>query len=173
MISGSLTITEISRALNIEKSHVVYYLNRAKRLGYVKELTLDRFKILEITQAGKNFLAMYQHLSTMPICRAENIRFKAPIYKMPLSPVDWHKVELHHWNQYSTKVDSIKIKLNDGGNPTIEFLPDAIDGDDHIKLYCSLLLDCNDVAKNLEQTLDMRIGRLELSSKGEWVAYHP
>ena len=172
MICGGLSLLAISRALKIEKSHVSYYVNRAKQFGYAKELTRDRFKILEITQAGRNFLAMYHDLS-MRTCRAENVRFKAPVYKMPSSSVDWHTVEMHNWNQYTTKVDSIKIKLNDGGNPTIEFLPDAIDGDDHIKLYCSLLLDCNDVAKNLEQTLDMRIGRLELSSKGEWVVYHP
>jgi hypothetical protein len=132
MISGSLTITEISRALNIEKSHVVYYLNRAKRLGYVKELTRDRFKILEITQAGKNFLAVYQHLSTMPICRAENIRFKASVYKMPSIQVDWHTVEMRNWDQYTTQVDGVKVKLNDGENPTIEFLPAPIDGNDPI-----------------------------------------
>ena len=116
---------------------------------------------------------MYQNLSTMPICRGENIRFKAPVYKMPSSPVDWHKVEMNNWNQYSTSVGCVKVKLNDADNPTIEFLPDPIDGSDPVKLYCNLLLDCNDVAKNLEQTLDMRIGRLELSSKGEWVVYHP
>jgi len=175
LISEGLSITEISRTLNIEKSHVSYYVCRGKQDGYVKELTRDRFKILEITQAGKNFLAMYQDLSIMskPICRAENVRFKAPVYKMPSSPVDWHTVEMNNWTQHTTGVDSIKIKLNDGKHPTIEFIPAPVDGNDTIKLYCSLLLDCNDVAKNLELTLDMRIGRLEISSKGEWVIYNP
>ena len=107
------------------------------------------------------------------ICRAENIRFKAPVYKMPSSPVDWHRVEMRNWNQYTTEVDCVKVKLNDADNPTIEFLPAPIDGSDPIKLYCNLLLDCNDVAKNLEGTLGIRIGRLELSSKGEWVVYNP
>lgn len=175
MISEGLFITEISRALNVEKSHVVYYINRAKERGYVKELTRDRFKILEITQVGKNFLAMYQHslLDHKPICRAENVRFKAPVFNMPSSAVDWHKVEMNNWNQYSTEVDCIKVKLNDGTNPSLEFIPAAVDGNDPIKLYCNLLLDCNDAARKLEQTLDMRIGRLELSSKGEWITYHP
>ena len=107
------------------------------------------------------------------ICRAENIRFKAPVYKMPSSPVDLHRVEMRNWNQYTTEVDCVKVKLNDADNPTIEFLPAPIDGSDPIKLYCNLLLDCNDVAKNLEGTLGIRIGRLELSSKGEWVVYNP
>ena len=56
-----------------------------------------------------------------PICRAENVRFKAPVHKMPSIPVDWHKVEMHNWNQYTTEVGSVKVKLNDGDTPTIEF----------------------------------------------------
>ncbi len=36
---------------------------------------------------------------------------------------------------------------------------------------CRLTLSCNDVARNLEQTLGMKVGRLELSSKPEWVIY--
>lgn len=175
LISSGLTITDISKKLNIQKSHVSYYVQRAKEDGYVKELARDRFKLLEITQAGKNFLAMYQHISNLsvPICRAENIRFKAPVYKMPSSPVEWHKVEMHNWNQYTTEIDSIKIKLNNGKDVTIEFIPAPIDGDDPFKIFCSLTLACNDVARNLEQTLEMRIGRLELSSKAEWVIYSP
>jgi predicted transcriptional regulator len=175
LISEGFSLTEVSETLNIKKPHVTYYVKRAKEHGLLKEVTRDRFKILEITQAGRNFLAMYQHISNMSarICRAENIRFKAPVYKMPSTPVDWHKVEMHNWNQYTTEVDSIKIKLNDGLNPTIELIPDSVDGDDPFQLYCSLTLACNDVARNLEQTLGMRIGRLELSSKGEWVIYSP
>jgi hypothetical protein len=72
-----------------------------------------------------------------------------------------------NWNQYTTEVDTIKIKLNDGLNPTIELIPDSVDGDDPFQLYRNLTLTCNDVARNLEQTLGMRIGRLELSSKAE------
>jgi hypothetical protein len=69
----------------------------------------------------------------------------------------------------TTVVGSVKVKLNDGEKHTIEFLPAAVDGDDPIRRYCSLL----EVAKNLEQILDMQIGRLELSLKGEWVIYNP
>ncbi len=175
MISEGLSMTKISRELYIKKSHVSYYIKKAKDRGYVKEVTRDTFKILEITQAGKNFLAMYQDLSakSTPICRAENIRFKAPVYKMPSSLVDWQKVEMHNWTQYTSNVDCIKVKFNDGKEPNIEFLADPIDGSDPIKLYCTLLLDCEDAAKYLERTLDMRIGRLEVSDKGEWVVYNP
>jgi hypothetical protein len=177
LIDEGLTASEIAKKLNECKQLVSYHICNLKTRGYVKETGRDAFKLLEVTQAGKDFLAVYQHLSTttmsMPICRAENVRFKGPVYKMPSLPVDWHKVEMHNWNQYTTEVDCVKVKLNDADNPTIEFLPAPIDGNDPIKLYCSLLLDCNDVAKNLEQTLDLRIGRLELSSKGEWVFYNP
>jgi hypothetical protein len=92
---------------------------------------------------------------------------------MPSRQVDWHKVEMHNWNQYNTVVGSVKVKLNAGDIPTIEFLPAAIDGNDPNKLYIELFSDCTEVAKHLEQIFDMQIGRLELSSKGEWVVYNP
>lgn len=146
------------------------------------EVGRDTFKIYELTQPGKNFLAMYQQqqqtktglqTSMSKICRAENVRFKAPVHKMPSKPVEWHKIEMNNWNQYTTEVGSVKVKLNDGATPTIEFLPAAIDGDDPLKLYLKLFSDCDEVAKHLEQIFDMQIGRPELSSKGEWVVYNP
>jgi predicted transcriptional regulator len=178
MINGGCIASNIATTLGISKSHVSYYIGRAKDNGFVTEVCRDTFKAYELTQPGKNFLAMYQNKvgeqqTTSKICRAENIRFKAPVYKMPSKPVDLHKVEMHNWNQYTTEVDSVKVKLNDGDNPTIEFLPAAIDGNDPDKLYIKLFSDCNEVAKHLEQTFDMQIGRLELSSKGEWVIYNP
>jgi len=176
-IEEGLTASEIAQRLNLSKQLLSYHISKLKGCGYVTENGRDVFKLLELTEAGKNFLAMYQKCSfgtmSKPICRAENVRFKASVYKMPLSPVDWHTVEMHNWNQYTTKVDSIKIKLNDGKRPTIEFIPAPVDGNDPIKLYLSLILDCTDVAKNLELTLDMKVGRLELSSKGEWIIYNP
>jgi hypothetical protein len=119
---------------------------------------------------------MYQQKTKagqQPICRTENVRFKAPTHQMPSILVDWHKVEMHNWNQYTTEVGSIKVKLNDGETPTIEFLPAAIDGNDPLNLYIELFSDCDKVARNLEQILDMQIGELELSSKAEWVVPNP
>jgi len=92
---------------------------------------------------------------------------------MPSRQVDWHKVEMHNWNQYNTVVGGVKVKLNHGASPTIEFLPAAIDGNDPNKIYIKLFSDCTEVAKHLEQILDMQIGMIELSSKGEWVVYNP
>jgi hypothetical protein len=185
MINDGCRATEIAKVLQVSKSLLSYHINKAIISGYVVEAGRDTFKIYELTQPGKKFLAMYQQqqqqhnkagqessLST-PICRAENVRFKAPVHKMPSKPVDWHKVEMNNWNQYNTEVGSVKVKLNDGDNPTIEFLPAAVDGNDPNKLYIELFSDCDEVAKNLEQRFDMQIGRLELSSKGEWVVYNP
>src|SRR5437870_4345331 len=122
MIANNITQSEIAKSLKIEKSHVSYYVARAKRLGYVKEIARDTFKILELTQAGKNFLAMYHKSSELRICRVENMRFKAPVYKMPTIPVDWDRVEMRNWTQYCNIVDVIKVKINRGINPTIEFI---------------------------------------------------
>ena len=49
----------------------------------------------------------------------------------------------------------------------------AVHGNDPNKLYVKLVLDCDKVAKHLEQIFDMQIGELELSSKAEWVIYNP
>jgi hypothetical protein len=73
---------------------------------------------------------------------------------------------------YTTGVGSVKVKLNVGDTATIEFIPAAIDGSDPINLYLRLFSYCDKVAKHFEETLDMQIGRLELSSKGEWVIYN-
>jgi predicted transcriptional regulator len=183
MINEGCIPSDIAKRLDIKKSHVSYYIGRATDLDYVKEICSGTFKKYELTQPGKNFLAMYQqeqkqqqHQSEArqrSICRAENVRFKAPVHKMPSMPIDWHKVELNNWNQYTTEVDGVKVKLNHGNNPTIEFIPAAIDGSDPLDLYFRLFSDCNEVAKHLEQIFDMQIGRLQLSSKGEWVVPNP
>jgi hypothetical protein len=65
---------------------------------------------------------------------------------------------MHNWRQYTTVVGSVKIKLNAGDIPTIEFLPAAIDGNDPNKQYVELSSDCTEVAKHLEQIFDMQIG---------------
>ena len=108
-----------------------------------------------------------------PICRLENIRFKAHVIRMPAISTDWKKVEMNNWSQYGFNVDSIRIHLNHGDSPSIEFIPSAIDGDDPYKLHANVLYDCTQVANKLEETLDMEIGRLELSSKAEFVYYDP
>jgi predicted transcriptional regulator len=180
MINQGCIPSDIAKRLDIGKSHVSYYIKKGINSDCLREIFQDTFKRYELTQHGKNFLAMYQQQQQQqqnqskpghpPICRAENVRFKAPIHKMPSKPVDWHKVEMNNWNQYTTEVDGIR---NDGKDPTIEFLPAAIDGNDALTLYLRLFSDCDKVAKHLEQVLDMQIGRFELSSKGEWVVSNP
>lgn len=175
MIDSGIILSDISKELNIQKSHVSYYICRAKDLGFIKEGTRSAFKIFELTESGKNFIAMCTNpdLHDTRTCRAENIRFKASIIRMPSVPVDWHKVELNNWNQYCNEVDGIKLHINHGNNPTIEFIPPPLDGDNPENLRIKLLQDCMKVAQELEDRLDMKFGRLELSSKGEWVVYDP
>jgi predicted transcriptional regulator len=186
LINGGYTISKISKKINLDKSHMSYYVAKAKRLGYVREIFRDTFKHLELTEAGQNFLAMYQSsangLST-PRLRAENIRFKALVYNMPASPPGssvaflsgWDKRQMNHWDQYSIEISGIKVNLNTGKEPTIEFImppTDASGPDDKPNtIYIRLVQQCDQVAKQLEVRLGIRIGRLELSSNGEWVVY--
>jgi hypothetical protein len=57
--------------------------------------------------------------------------------------------------------------------PTIEFIPSPIDGDNVEDMRSQLLQDCIAVCGELEKRLGIQIGRLHLSSKGEWVVYDP
>jgi DNA-binding MarR family transcriptional regulator len=192
LIHGGYTISKISKKINLDKSHVSYYVAKAKKLGYVREIFRDTFTHLELTEAGQNFLAMYQSryqssangLST-PRLRAENIRFKALVYKMPASPPGssiaflsgWNKRQMNHWDQYSIEISGIKVNLNTGKDPTIEFImppTDANSSDDTPNtIYVRLVQQCNLLAKELGVRLRIGIGMLELSSNGEWVVYDP
>jgi hypothetical protein len=175
MVDSGKTSSEIAEYRQINKSHVFYYLHKAQNMGYIKENGRDAFKRLELTQAGKNFVAMYTYpdLQDTRICRAENIRFKAQIITMPSIDVDWHRVEMNNWDQYCNEINGIKLHINHGINPTIEFIPPPLDGDNPENLRIKLLQDCIQIAYELEDRLNMKIGRLELSSKGEWGVYDP
>jgi hypothetical protein len=179
MINDGFTSAKIAKMLHISKSLISYYITKAKNLGYIKENGRDAFKLYELTQPGKNFVDQYDKLlqqqgTRLPICRAENIQFKAKIHKMPTQPMlDWDKIPMNNWSQYNSTVDNIRVRINEGNRPSIVFIPSPVDGDDPYRLYSMLLYDCTEVAKKLEQNLDMIIGRLELSSRGEWLIYDP
>lgn len=80
---------------------------------------------------------------------------------------------MNNWTQYNSVVDNIRVHLNCGKVPSIELIPSPIDGSNHCELLGILFNDCNEVAKKLEQTLDMEIGRLEIEHGAEWVVYDP
>jgi hypothetical protein len=188
MVRDQYTQAQIAKILGITKPHVYYYVKKAIIFGYVKEVCRNRIKILEVTQIGKNFLDQYSYgygkqyskqssgmhyYDQLPICRAENVRFKAYVYRLPTKSLDWNKVEMNNWSQYNNIVDDIKVHLNNGRAPTIEFIPSPIDGSNPWELFGILYNDCNQVAKKLEMILDMEIGRLELEPGAEWVVYDP
>lgn len=80
---------------------------------------------------------------------------------------------MNNWTQYDSIVDDVKVHLNDGKSPSIEFIPSQIDGNNPWELFGMLYHDCNEVARKLEQILDMEIGRLEIEHGAEWVIYDP
>jgi hypothetical protein len=65
------------------------------------------------------------------------------------------------------------VHINKASQPTIEFIPSPIDGDNVEDMRSQLLQDCIAVCGELEERLSMQIGRLHPSSKGEWVVYDP
>jgi hypothetical protein len=80
---------------------------------------------------------------------------------------------MNNWSQYNSVLDDIKVHLNNGKMPTIEFIPSPINGSSPWELFGILYNDCNEVARKLEQTLEMEIGRLEIEPGAEWVVYDP
>jgi len=177
------TQSQVAFELGISKPLVSYYVKKGIRIGYIKELFRDKIRVLKLTQEGKNFLDQYskqynKHPSGsnnhfLPVCRAENIRFKARVHKLPIKPLDWNKVEMNNWTQYNSVLDDIKVHLNNGKIPSIEFIPSPINGSNPWELYGILYNDCMEVARKLEQLLGMEIGRLEIEHGAEWVVYDP
>jgi hypothetical protein len=180
--------TQLASELKISKPLISYYIRKAIKIGYIKELFRDKIRVLEVTQEGKIFLDRYRYRyryryskrssgtsspNQLLICRAEHIRFKARVYKLPSKSLDWNKVAMNNWSQYNSVLDDIKVHLNNGKMPTIEFIPSPINGSSPWELFGILYNDCNEVARKLEQTLEMEIGRLEIEPGAEWVVYDP
>lgn len=174
LVDQGTIAADIARSLNLNKSHVSYYVTKAKKQGYLKEVTRDAFAIIELTQAGKNLLDQYtQNNLRIPICRLENIQFKAKILQMPTVLVDWKKIEMHHWTQYTSRVDGVHVRLNDGAVPTLLLLPSPVEGDDPFQLYTVIVFACVNVILELHDRFGLRVGPLELGSRGEWLVYDP
>jgi DNA-binding MarR family transcriptional regulator len=177
MIKEHSSQAQIAKMLDLNKSHVSYYVRKTVRIGYVKEISRDRIKILGLTQKGTNFIDQYKNRTStkqqLPRCRAENVRFKATVHRLPSIPLDWKEIAMNNWTQYNSIVDDIKVHLNCGKPPSIEFIPSPIDGGNPWELLGILFNDCNEAARKLEQTLNMEIGRLEIEHGAEWVVYDP
>ena len=131
MINQEVICSDIAKKLNMEKSHVSYYVSKAIALTFVEKTMRSSFVEFKLTQAGKNFLDQYnKNNPTIPICRAENIQFKATIVRMPTIPVDWRIIEMRNWTQYTSEIDSVKVRINMGNNPTLELIPSPVEGND-------------------------------------------
>jgi hypothetical protein len=174
LVQVGLSAADISRTLNMNKSHVSYYVTKAKKLGYIKQIIRDTFAVLAITQPGKNFLDQYNNNDKiLPICKAENIQFKAVVTRMPSIPVDWKKIEMRNWVQYTSEVDEVKVRINKGKIPTLELIPSSVEGDDPYDLFVILVSECYNVLNILHDRIGLSTGRLHLSSRGEWLVYDP
>lgn len=177
MVREHSSQAQIANTLGVSKSHVSYYVKRAVQIGYVQQICRDSIKILELTQKGTNSIDQYNNRTSikqqLPRCRAENIRFKVAVYRLPSKSSDWKKVAMNNWTQYNSIVDDVKVHLNYGKSPSMEFIPSPVDGSNPWELYGILYNDCNEAARKLEQTLDMEIGRLDMEHGAEWVVYDP
>jgi hypothetical protein len=80
---------------------------------------------------------------------------------------------MNYWTQYGSKVDNVRVHLNNGKTPTIEFIPSSVDGDDPYMLRDMVSYDCIKAVEKLEENVGIEIGRFEQSSRPEYVVYDP
>lgn len=92
---------------------------------------------------------------------------------MPTIPVDWKKIEMNNWTQYMSRIDGVYMRLNGGAVPTLVLLPSPVEGDDPFQLYTLSLFACVNVILELHDSVGLRVGHLELGSRGEWLVYDP
>ena len=92
---------------------------------------------------------------------------------MPAVPVDWKKVEMTHWTQYNSEIDRVRVRINMGKNPTIEFLPSPVEGGDPYEIFVILVFEVVNVILKLNDTMGIRLGPLQLGSRGEWLVFDP
>lgn len=180
---GGIICSDIAKNLNISKQRVSYYVIKAKKQGLVKEIWRDTFKEFQITQAGQNFLVWSENSrfsltatstsTIVPICRLENVRFKAVITRMPIVAVDWAKIQMHNWVLYSAQIDGVKVRLNAGANPTLELLPSPVEGADPYDLFVKQVFECYCVLLDLYDKIGLKAGQLQLNSRPEWLVYEP
>jgi predicted transcriptional regulator len=174
MINQGIICSNIAKTLNIEKSHVFYYVSKAKENGFVEESMRSSFVEFKLTQAGKNFLdRYYKNNPSNPVCRLENLQLKALITQKPTIPVDWKKIEMRNWTQYSSEIDSVKVRLNIGKIPTLVILPSPVDGDNVYDLIVKTVEECIMAKLELYDRIGLKVGKLQVCSKPEWLVYDP
>ena len=88
-------------------------------------------------------------------------------------PVDWKKIQMHNWVQFNSQIDRVRVRINMGKNPTIEFLPSPVERDDPFELFVIMVFECVNVILELNDKMSLRVGPLQLGSRGEWLAYDP
>ena len=172
MINQGIISSDIAKRLNLEKSHVSYYVSRAKKAGLIEESMRTSFVELKLTQPGKNFLdRYYTNNPSNPVCRLENLQLKAVITQMPTIPVEWKKIEMHNWTQYSSQIDNVKVRLNMGTIPTLVILPSPADGDNIYDLIVKVVYECIYAILELYDKIGLKVGKLQVCSKPEWLVY--
>jgi predicted transcriptional regulator len=179
MIKEGIPTPEICGTLGISRQLLFYHVSKLLTKGYIKKEARGSFNIYKVTSVGQAFLDKYHRnnkYNIKPVGRVEHVRFKAPVIILPEPiPTNWNKAPMHNWMEYWFELNDVKIKLNHGQSPTIEFIMPPVDDyeGNPQKIYCILQTQCMHVVQQIENVYNMDIGALELSSNGEWVIYDP
>jgi len=174
MVNEGLIASDIAKRLHMTKPHISYYIKKAKEKGYIRQSSRDVFALLEVTQPGKNFLDQYyKNNLSIPNLRLENIQFKATVIQMPTIPVNWKKIQMHNWTQYNSQIDDVKVRLNLGKVPSLEFIPSPVEGENIYDLITKTVESCINAYWNLYERIGLKLGSLRVCSRPEWVIHDP
>jgi len=174
LIDEGIICTEIAKKLNLEKSHLFYYTHKAESRGFIERKSRTSFVEFKLTQAGRNFLDQYNNKSpSLPVCRLENMQFKARITKMPTRQVDWKKIEMNNWVQYTSEIDTVKVRLNMGKIPFLVIIPSPVEGQNIYDLIVMTVIGCINALYNLSNKIGLEVGNLKVISRPEWMVHDP
>jgi len=176
---------QVSNELKISKSNVNYWAKKLEKEGYIRckqsvtpstdgtqhIKTRGSIILYDLTVEGTRLLDGYEGVEGFPVVRLHNVSFRYPIIVPPRVPVDWKRVKMRNWTQYRTRINGISVKLN--GDSSLELSPKPISGYCVWELFHKVGCASDELAKHLEERLEMRLGFSSVSRRPHFGIKNP
>jgi hypothetical protein len=176
---------KVAKDLNVSKSLVNYWTTKLEAIGFLRrkqsrttsmegpQRTKQRGTIIlyEITIEGSKLLDWYDAGSVWPKFRLHNVVFGYPVIVHPQIAVDWKRVEMRNWVQYTTKISGIRVRLNSG--KSLEVTPLPVFGYCPWEILVESSRSADGLARHLEERFQMQLGLSFISRRPHFGVYDP
>jgi len=114
-------------------------------------------------------------LSNIPESNSKNLCFKAEISYLPPKHdfLDFRKVQMRNWTQYSGRVNSVRVHINLAKKPSAEFFASNVDGDSISEVSNAANQECLLASIELCNLTGIKFGPLKQAGKPEYAIYDP